>query len=268
MILNVIFFLLAALGTAGVYLAAPTLSWLWILPILIGAFLAVIILYFAVLFVISLFLATKKPIKKQNPFCRFMIWITMDWLMMLANIRVTVKGAEILPEEPCVIISNHLSDFDPLTLLAVMPKRKIGYICKDAVLKIPIVGPFIYRAGFLPIDRKNGVRAVRTLQRAAELMKEADMSVGIYPEGTRSRTGELLRFKPGAFMLAQDADAPVVVMTTKGTDRISKNVPFRRTEVELEFIEVLSKETVAQTSAKELCESTRQTIEEHLKKRV
>lgn len=165
------------------------------------------------------------------------------------------------------MISNHLSDFDPLTLLAVMPRFRIGYICKDVILRLPLIGPFIYHAGFLAIDRKNGVRAVRTLQRAAELMKDAEMSIGIYPEGTRSRTGELLRFKPGAFTLAQEAEAPIVVMTTKGTELISKRAPFRRTEVELEIVEVISKETVAQTPVKELCESTRQTIEEHLKQK-
>jgi hypothetical protein len=66
--------------------------------------------------------------------------------------------------------------------------------------------------------------------------------------------------------LAQDAGAPVAVMTTKGTDRISKNLPFRRTDVVLEIIEVIPKDVVAETPAKELCESTRRIIEEHLKK--
>ncbi|MBR3893787.1 MAG: 1-acyl-sn-glycerol-3-phosphate acyltransferase [Clostridia bacterium] len=266
MTLNVIFLLLAVLATLGLYLAVPTLSWLWLLPILVGAILGVIILCFAVLFIISLFFSTKKPIKRQNPFCRFAIWITMDWLMKISRVRVTVKGKELLPQEPCVLVSNHLSDFDPLTVLAVMPRLKIGYICKDVILRLPLIGPFIYQAGFLPIDRKNGVRAVRTLQRAAELIKGADMSVGIFPEGTRSRTGELLRFKTGAFTLAQEAEVPIVIMVTKGTDLISKRAPFKRTEVALEIIEVISKETVAETPVKELCESVRQKVEEHLKK--
>lgn len=263
--LNLIFLALAVIMTAVIYLAAPALSFWWLLPILIGAFVGVIVLYFVFLIVASLFMPRKKPIKKPNPFCHFMIWITMDWLMKLFRIHIEVKGEELLPKEPCVIVSNHLSDFDPMAVLAVMPKRKIGYICKEAILKLPIVGPFIYHAGFLSIDRNNGVRAVRTLQRAAELMTNAQTDIGIYPEGTRSRTGELLRFKPGAFTLAQDAKAPIVLMTTKGTDKVAKNIPFRATKVELEFFHVIDRETVLVTPVKELCDSTRALIEEHLK---
>lgn len=263
--LNIVFLLLAIAATVAVYLIAPAVSLWWLLPMLVGAYVGVIVVYFVFLFLASLFMPTKKPIQKPNGFCRFMIWITMDWLMKLFRIRITMKGKELLPREPFVLISNHLSDFDPLVVLAVMPERAIGYICKETILKIPIVGPFIYHAGFLSIDRKNGVRAVKTLQRAAELMKGAEMNVGIYPEGTRSRTGELLRFKPGAFLLARDADAPVVVMTTKGTDAISKNVPFRSTKVELEVLAVLEREQIKQTPDKELCELTRTMIEEGLK---
>ncbi len=264
MLLNVIFLLLAALGTAAVYLASPALSLWWVVPILLGAFVGVIVLYLIFLFVASLFLPRKKPIKKPSEFCRFMIWITMNWLMSLLRVRVTVEGREKLPAEPCVIVSNHRSDFDPMTMLAVLRERNLVYISKESNFKIPIVGSFIYHAGFLAIDRNNARRALRTLAGAAEMMNRIGVDVGIYPEGTRSRTGKMLRFKSGAFVLAQSANAPVVVLATTGTEKISKNVPFRATKVKMQVLEVLDAKRVQSMTTDDLCTYTHDLIERHV----
>lgn len=264
MILNLIFFAIAAVATVGLYVGVPTLSLAWILPLLIGFFVGAVVLFFVWLFICSLFLSLKKPVKKPNEFCRFMIGFTMDWLMHLLRIKITLRGRETLPQEPCVIISNHRSDFDPMTLLAVLRERNLVYISKESNFKIPIVGRFIYRAGFLPIDRNNGRRALQTLAHAAEMMQAIGVDVGIYPEGTRSRTGNMLRFKSGAFVLAQKANAPVVVLSTKGTERISKNVPFRKTRVDMEVLEVIDAARVQEMSLDELCAYTHDLIENSL----
>ncbi len=264
MLLNLIFLLLAALGTTVVYLFLPTVSLWWIVPILLGMFVGVIILYLVFLFIASLFLPRKKPIEKPNRFCRFMIWLTMNWLMSLFRVRVTLEGREKLPDEPCVIVSNHRSDFDPMTMLAVLRERNLVYISKESNFKIPIVGNFIYHAGFLPIDRNNARRALRTLAGAAEMMNRIGVDVGIYPEGTRSRTGKMLRFKSGAFILAQSANAPVVVLATTGTEKISKNVPFRATKVKMQVLEVLDANRVQSMSTDDLCIYTHDLIERHV----
>lgn len=262
--LNLFFCLLSALLTALLYLLAPTVSPWWIPALLLGNYVVAVILYFAVLFVISLCLPTKKPIKRPLAGCRFAIWVTMDWLMKMMRVRITLRGLEKLPDEPIVLVSNHRSDFDPMTVLAVLRRRNISYISKQSNFKIPIVGPFIYHAGFLGIDRENGVRALRTLKVAAEQMKTTGVDIGIYPEGTRSRTGKLLRFKSGAFVLAKYADAPIAVMTTKGTESVSKNFPFRKTQVEMEILEIIDRETVETLSVDELSERCRALIETHL----
>ena len=264
MLLNIIFLLLAALGTTVIYLLFPPISFWWLFPILLGTFVGVVVLYLLFLLIASFFLPRKKPIRKPNEFCRFMIWITMDWLMKLFRIRVTLKGRELLPTEPCVIVSNHRSDFDPMTMLAVLRERKLVYISKESNFKIPIVGCFIYHAGFLAIDRNNARRALRTLSGAAEMMTRIGVDVGIYPEGTRSRTGKMLRFKSGAFVLAQSANAPVVVLATKGTEQISKRAPFRRTHVEMEVLEVIDAARVQSMSTDDLCTYTHDLIERHV----
>ena len=266
MLLSILFLILSVAFTATVYLAFPSVSLWWLLPIFLGGFLASIVLYLLFLSVWTLFLPKKKPIKSPKASCAFMIRITMDCLMRLFGIRVVLKGKEKLPEEPCVIVSNHLSAFDPMTMLAVMRGRNLVYISKESNFKIPIAGNFIYHAGFLAIDRSNGLRAMRTLEHAGTLMRERGVDVGIYPEGTRSKTGELLRFKPGAFVLAQNAQAPIAVMTTKGSDRLFKKFSLRPMRVELEVQEVLDRETVMALSREELLNRTREIMEAALQK--
>lgn len=263
--LHYLFLALAVIATAVLYLALPALSLWWLLPILLASFVGVIVLYLLFLFITSLFLSQKKKVTEPKPFCAFMIRVTMDWLMRLFRIRIKLTGTELLPNEPCIIVSNHRSDFDPMTVLAVFKGRRLAYISKEANFRIPIVGNFIHHAGFLAIDRGNGMRAMRTLKQAAEMMKTSGVDIGIYPEGTRSKTGELLRFRPGAFVLAKRSDAPIAVMTTKGTELISKNVPFRSTSVELEILGVIPREELAGMEQDEISARVRQMIEENLK---
>lgn len=259
--LHYLFLLLSLLATGGVYWLTPTLSMWWILLFIPAGYIGVTLVYVIFLLIVSAFLPTKKPIQKPSAFCRFMIWLTMDWVMTLLRIKITVKNREKFPNEPCVIVCNHLSDFDPMTVLAVLRERKIAYISKESNFKIPIVGRFIFHAGFLSIDRNNGIRALRTLRVAADRMKETGVDIGIYPEGTRSRTGKLLRFKTGAYVLAKDADVPIVVMSTKGTEKVSQNVPFKKVRVVLEVLDVISKEDVCSLTPEELAEKSKESIE-------
>ena len=259
--LHYIFLFLSLCGTGALLLGVPSIS-LWFLPLLlIGGYVAAVVCYVIFVCVCSLFLSQKKPIVRPNRFCRFMIWLTMDWVMTLLRIRVTIKGKELFPNEPCVLVCNHRSGFDPMTVLAALHERNIAYISKPSNFKIPLVGDFIYHAGFLSIDRDNGVRALRTLKVAAERMRETGVDIGIYPEGTRSRTGKLLRFKTGAYVLAKEADAPVVVMSAKGTELVSKRVPFRGVKVEMEILGVIGRDEVRSSAPEELSAKSREMIE-------
>lgn len=259
--LNWIFLFLSVFATAGLYVFDAVSSFWWLPLLLIGGYVAALIVYLLFLWVCTWFLPTKKPISKPKPFCRFMIWLTMDWLMTLMRIKIELKGLEKMPNEPCVVVCNHRSGFDPMTLLAVLKTRKIAYISKPSNFKIPLVGPFIFHAGFLSIDRENGVRALRTLKTAATRMRETGVDIGIYPEGTRSRTGELLRFKAGAFVLAKDADAPIAVMSTKGTELISQKGLFRSVRVKMEILDIIDRQSVRDLTTEELSARSKELIE-------
>lgn len=256
-----IFIALSLIGTALLYVAFPALSLWYVLLFLPGWFLALNILYLLYLFLSSLFFSRKVPPGRDNPYCRGMMHITLDWLLTLFRVRYHVSGEEMLPTEPFVLISNHRSDFDPMVTFVALPRTRLSYISKEGNFRIPIAGRYIYHTAFLPLDRENPMRAMRTLREGARLVREEGISMGIYPEGTRSRTGELLPFKEGAFFLAKKAEAPLVVMVTEHTEDISHNLLRRRTDVAVRILGVIDRETVGRESTAELSARTRAMME-------
>ena len=254
-------YLFAAISVCGsiALVLATQIHWLWILPIFVGAFLATNILFALGLLISTLFLPKEDPVEKPRNYYGI-IQLVCDWIVHLFRIKVEFKGMEKFPDEPFVLVSNHLSNFDPVVVLSKVKGRKIAFVSKPSNFKIPIAGPYTHLAGFLAIDRENAMRAMRTIKRAAELVVSEQMIMGIYPEGTRSKTGELLEFKEGAFLLAKRAQAPVVVITTKGTNKLGKNMIIQSKKVELEVIEIIDKETVQDLRLNELAAHVRESI--------
>lgn len=253
-----IFMALSALGSI-LLVFGTQIHWLWLLPIGLGAYVALNALFFLGLWFSTIFLPKKDPIDKPRNFYGI-IQFVCDWAMTALRVKINFKGMEKFPDEPFVLVSNHISNFDPVVVLAKVKGRKIAFISKPSNFKIPVAGPYTHNAGFLAIDRQNAIKAMRTIKRAAELVVSEQMIMGIYPEGTRSKTGELLEFKEGAFLLAKRAKAPVVVITTKGTNQIAKRMILKATKVDLEVIEVIDKETVQDMKLSDLSAHVRESI--------
>ncbi len=139
--------------------------------------------------------------------------------LVLNGVKVTVQGAEHLPDGPVIFMSNHQSNFDILSLLAAMP-RQIYWIAKKELFDIPIFGTSMRRGGYIPLDRGDGRKALKSMDNAATVIREGK-SVVMFPEGTRSKDRRLLPFKRGGFMLAHRAAVPVVPVTINGSGRIN-----------------------------------------------
>lgn len=254
---------LAAAVLLGVFV--PTAAWAWWQTALlalggfVGAFLALNVLFLLLLFVISLFFPKGEP-KKESRFWRRWTVYAVRWILDMLRVRVKVEGRELLPGEPVVLVSNHRSDFDPMAAMVAFSHRPLVYISKESNLRIPIAGAFVRRCHFLPIDRENPRSALATLKHAASLMREEGLDIGIYPEGTRSYKGGPKPFKEGAFLMAKQAGAPIVLMTTEGTEEIAGHVILRRNIVRLRVLRVISAEEVAATTARELTRLSEETL--------
>jgi 1-acyl-sn-glycerol-3-phosphate acyltransferase len=139
--------------------------------------------------------------------------------LFLAGARVTLSGAEHLPPGPVIFMSNHQSNFDILSLLAGMP-RQIYWVAKKELFDIPVFGASMKRGGYIPLDRSDGRKALKSMDAAAAIIRSGK-SVVMFPEGTRSPDMRLLPFKRGGFMLALRAGVPVVPVTINGSGRVN-----------------------------------------------
>jgi putative phosphoserine phosphatase/1-acylglycerol-3-phosphate O-acyltransferase len=146
----------------------------------------------------------------------------------LAGLELQVTGEEHLWERrPAVFIFNHQSGIDML-LLCRMLRRDIVGIAKQEVRRNPIFGPAMTLAGTVFIDRFNHDRAVAALAPAVEALRQG-LSLVLAPEGTRSPTPRLGRFKKGAFHLAMAAQVPIVPIVFKNAlDALPKHGVFVR----------------------------------------
>ncbi len=264
MFLTILFLLLAVAGSLAIVFGAGVSPW-WLFALFPGLLLGCVLVYLLFLIVTSLLLPRKEP-KKSGAFCRWNIRLFLNWLFCLLRVKVHVRGEEKLPEEPFVLVSNHRSVFDPMVVLAKTKRKKMLFISKQANFKLPIGGPFIRRAGFFAIDRENGIRALRTLKSAADRIAGEGADIGIYPEGTRSKDGNLQEFKSGAFYLAKKANVPIVVLVVRNTEKVGKTFPLKPTHVFMDYIAVIEKQTVAEKSMEELALLSHDLVAEAWKK--
>jgi 1-acyl-sn-glycerol-3-phosphate acyltransferase len=138
---------------------------------------------------------------------------TLTWLL---GVEVDVLGREHLAGGgPFVFAPNHQSHLDILVLLGFLPGRT-RFAAKRELWRHPVVGAVLDTLGMIPIEREHPERAVDALNRASKTPE----SVVVFPEGTRSRTGELLPFKKGAFVLAIASGLPIVPVVCRGTRRL------------------------------------------------
>jgi len=138
---------------------------------------------------------------------------TLAWLL---GVQVEIRGREHLAGGgPFIFTPNHQSHLDILLLLAHLPGRT-RFAAKQELWRHPVMAAVLDTLGMVPVDRDHPERAIERLNRAAA---EGDSFV-IFPEGTRSRTGQLLPFKKGAFVLAIASQLPVVPVVCRGTRRL------------------------------------------------
>ena len=237
---------------------------LYILGILLGLFL----LYVLFLGVCALLVNPEKEYEKNSCFYRFLLDSATAAAMKLLRIRVHVSGMEKIPQNTKVLfVSNHRSNFDPIVTWYALKKWKIAFVSKPSNFRIPFFGRIIRKCCFMPIDRENPRKAIPTINRAAKLLRKQEVSIGIYPEGTRSKNCELLPFHNGVFKIAQKAEAPIVVLCVTGTEKIAKRTPFRRTDVYLDVLDVFSAQGIKETKTEMIGTAVRRLIEINTEKR-
>ncbi len=225
---------------------------------LIGALVAAIVLYFLFVFAASIFINTKKEYNKDSKFYRFLLQSSTGIGMRVMRIRYDLQGLDKIPEgRQMLFVCNHRSGFDPMISWRILRKHAPSFISKEENFKVPFYGRLIRRCCFMSIDRENPRNAMMTIDRASKLLQADEVSIAVYPEGTRSKDAVLLPFHNGVFKIAQKANVPVIVMTMQGTELVKKRYPWHSTIVRLKVVGVMEAEHVKGTKTSIIADEAR-----------
>lgn len=227
----------------------------WLCPVvLFGVFFLLVVLHFAWVCGSILLVNTKKSPDKFSGYYRAIINATLPLFFKISGVKIHTEGLDKVPEDTrFLFVCNHIDDFDPIVILSVLPNAQLGFIGKKEIYEtMPIIAKAMHKLHGLPIDRENNREAVKTIIKAVNTIKENKASIGIFPEGYASKSGELLPMRNGAFKIAYKAEVPIVVSVIEGTKSVKKNIFRRRTDVYFRVLEVISAEELKNINSTEL----------------
>lgn len=255
-------------ATLTAMFSGVNLSLCWKIPLFtIGNFLSLVILHAIILGISILVVDVKKDNSRVSRYYRILTLTTIDLLFGTLGIRIHTTGLEKIPtDKKFLLVSNHTYDFDPAVFMHVMPKVDIGFVGKKEIYAdmIPIAR-VMHKLNGLPIDRENNRSAVVTISKAADFIKNDTCSMGIFPEGYCSLTGELLPFRNGAFKIAKKAHAPIVVATISNTKVILKNLFRRPTDIYVDILAVIDTDEVDSLTTAEISDKIYPIIKENMR---
>ena len=274
-VLNNLISLLCGIG-AGVYyfLNNQTLSALNIikgiglaLAALVGGYIAFLILIWIFFIGVAFFIKPNKDYEKPSKFFNAVFVFWYSYINNFFRVKIKVTGLEKVPfGTRFLAIANHRSNLDNMIQALVLKKEQIAYISKPENFKFILCRAYMKRGLYLSIERGDVKKALRTILKAISYIKENVVSVGVFPEGRRSKTGELLDFKPGCFKIAEKTGCPIVVCTLDGTEKVHKNFPWKKTVVNFDVIKVFNYEEYKDLPTVEISERIRKLMLEKLGK--
>ncbi len=140
-------------------------------------------------------------------------------MLWVSGVRVDIHGLDnIDPNRTYIFVANHQSWYDVLVLLGYLPNQ-FRWLAKKDLFRIPIFGWAMYSVGYIPVNRSHPRAALKSLKRAALRVKQGK-SIVIFPEGTRTPDGEVKSFRAGGFILAIEAQRPIVPISISGSYRV------------------------------------------------
>ncbi len=141
--------------------------------------------------------------------------------LWLSRVRVEIEGlSQLSASQPQLLVANHSGLHDILALSAHLPIQ-FRWVAKKSLFRVPFMGWHMRRSGYIPIDREHPREAARNIIAAAKIIQGGVNAIA-FPEGTRSRNGDLGRFQSGAFALALRTGVALVPVTLEGSYRVIK----------------------------------------------
>ena len=181
-------------------------------------------------------------------------------------VRRTIDGVENIEKgKPYVMVMNHNSGFDIFAAYKI--PLNFRWVSKREVFWVPFMGPMLSIHGDIPIERGNPKKAMAKVLRLGKLWLSRGASVAIFPEGTRSKDGEIHNFKMGAFNLAAEAGVDILPIVMTGTNEMINGWKVNwRNRVAIRVLPAIRADVVAATDTKELMHQVRESMVQELAK--
>lgn len=243
-------------------------GWDFYLPILllIAYFLLAIAFTFLMLFLIAAPVRRKEEFySKQSRFYRFVMEHGFSYLCALGRVRIHFEGKEKIPDRRFVLICNHLSKFDPMSISACLKGYRLSWIAKKELFRMPLISNYMYKSNYLTLDRDDLRQSLRAISQAADYIEKDICSVGVFPEGTRNKGNDLLLpLKAGSFKIALLAKTDIVVVAIAHSEQIAKRFPFRSTNIYIRVGEVIPYADIQNLSSQEIAKKATEIMKTHI----
>jgi len=218
---------------------------LWLLPVLfLGCYLLLALLALGFLWLICALVDLDRPQEHDSKFYRSAMYVYIEALITLVGVRLHTKGLEKTPKEGrFLLVCNHLFLADPGILLHCFKKSQLAFITKQENWHMPIINKFMHKILCQGVDRDNDRQSLKAILKCIQLIRDDEVSIGVFPEGYTSKDGRLHPFRSGVFKIAQKANVPIVVCTIQNTRPIFQNLrKLKKTDVELHLVDVIPPE--------------------------
>jgi len=184
--------------------------------------------------------------KKQQHVVYFMQWIWSRYCLLVTGVKLKITGFENIPKDNIYcVVANHQGVLDIPILMSVFPWT-LGFIAKKELLFFPILNFWMLAVGCIFLDRKRPRDAVSVFEKGAAALKNAH-PMAIFPEGTRSKSGSVGVFKPGALKLVIKSQAPIIPVSIDGSSVLENESKSREIFVtvhpKIEFAQISGLET-------------------------
>jgi len=212
-----------------------------------------------------IYLDKKQKVAERDDLVHYTAQSWAKAFMRYSKSQVSIVGEENIPKDRAVLfVGNHQSIYDMVILLAYV-KQPIAFVAKIEILKIPILSTWMKYMNCIFMDRDDVRQSLRTINQGAENL-EKGYSYVIFPEGTRTISGQLEEFKPGSFKLAIKAGAPIVPFTFIDSYKIMSKNRFRlsKASVKVVFSAPIYVEEINQKDTKKLADDIRAIIKNEL----
>ena len=241
--------------------------------IFIIVWICVFLLIWIFFILIALTISFKKEYKSLSKFYSYIFTLWYKYVCAFAHARIHFSGLDLITQgipkdKKFLAVCNHRSGFDNFIMTIALSKvgQNISYITKPENYKIPLARNYMKRGLYISIDRDNVRNALKSIMKSIEYINEGIVNIGVFPEGTRSKNGELLPFKPGCLKVAEKSECPIVVCTVQGSEKIIKNFFWKRTDVYFDVLKVIQPEEFVEISTVDVSDEIRKLMLEKLGK--